>query len=269
MRFPLTLKDNNQLQSGQSFGTGLLSQFDPIWPTNNNVWSDSYGNTLNGTSPVIGVNPSLSLPQTLLSANTASANIPFQYRSGTLTGSYPRFTACIWFLATALPASFYGLLSQNSSTNGFTLLWSQSSGKLEIWTAAGSFTGTPGTTVLATNTWYCGVGVYDGTNRLVYLNGVQEATAVASFTAVTSPAMVIGGDPTNAGRGLTGWISRSRFYSRALSAEEINAMYYSDLQSIFGTPEELMPPWAIPVAAPASNVAWFVNSNALVQGVAS
>lgn len=79
-------------------------------------------------------------------------------------------------------------------------------------------------TVLASNTWYHVTAVYDGVNASLYLNGTLQLSTPYSgaLTPNTSP-LIIGADQTSGSR-LQGDINDLRFYSRALSAAEINML---------------------------------------------
>lgn len=243
--------------------------------TLNGAFPDKYGNRVGVVvSGGIYVNPVPPgpLPSSLyafLNNRSVSTNAGLQYNTGTVTGNYSRFTTMLWFYLNSLPAggAFYALSAQDTSTNGFGFLIGGTSQKLELWTAAGSFTGTTGTTVLSTATWYHAAALYDGTNRTFYLNGAQEGTAAASFTATTTNGWGIGQDPANTTRSLDGYTADPRFFSRALNVEEINSIM---LSAYLPEEEELAPPWAIPVAPPPVTFSpGWVNANTAVQGVAT
>lgn len=209
-------------------GANLVSQIDFTYPQDSTNIIDCFGNRLNPTVCLYNDGQPAAHGKHVWSIDLRDSGIAF--RDGTLT-SYSRFTCLAWFITPSLPAAgtydcFFG---QNSATNGWALLLGGTSGKMELWTAAGSFTGTTATTAISTNTWYHIAAQYDGTNRKAFLNGAQDASAAASMTAVSSPVLAIGADPTNVGRTLPAGARCAdfRFYSRALSLEEIKSIYLS------------------------------------------
>src|SRR3990167_453699 len=77
-----------------------------------------------------------------------------------------------------------------------------------------------------TSKWYHVVGIYDGTNIKLYVNGALDATAAGSGsinTDATTP-FLIGKYTTNT---IFGLIDEVRIYNRALSAGEVAALYNS------------------------------------------
>lgn len=87
--------------------------------------------------------------------------------------------------------------------------------------------------------WYHVVATWDGSNIRVYVNGVQEAaTACGSPDTSANPFDVNFGRSGNAGgSGFVYWNGRLadiRFYSRAITAEEVNVLYNSAF-----TPEQI------------------------------
>ena len=74
--------------------------------------------------------------------------------------------------------------------------------------------------------WSHVVGVYDGGNINIYLNGVFVTQTAASATSKTNTfAKVIGSDDTAASRTYKDQIAQPRIYNRALTAEEVERNY--------------------------------------------
>jgi hypothetical protein len=77
--------------------------------------------------------------------------------------------------------------------------------------------------------WYHVVATYDGANRKIYVNGVEEATA--SFTKTpqtTDENIAIGrwlGQAVGGTNTFFGPIAQPRIYNRALTAEEVQRNY--------------------------------------------
>ncbi|MFA5795455.1 MAG: DUF2341 domain-containing protein [Candidatus Brocadiia bacterium] len=104
-----------------------------------------------------------------------------------------------------------------------------------------------GNTVLQPNTWYYVVGLYDGTNLKVYLNGIEDGSNnvgamtinyTANGSAGPNPStLYIGAQHNNTNSGATtavdlaglfdGVIDEVRIYNRVLTASEISLRYNS------------------------------------------
>lgn len=79
---------------------------------------------------------------------------------------------------------------------------------------------------VAQNTWTHLVGVYDGTNVLLYVNGALAGSAAATGTVATNSLPWTIGKTAGAASGyFTGNIDEVKIYSRALSANEVSAEY--------------------------------------------
>ena len=86
--------------------------------------------------------------------------------------------------------------------------------------------------VVSYNSWHYVVGVFDGTNVLVYVDGVKftgSATA-GPIDGHSSADLIIGTDSVSASYTFNGTIDEVRIYNRALTADEIQMSYYSNLQ---------------------------------------
>lgn len=89
-----------------------------------------------------------------------------------------------------------------------------------------------GTTTLAPATWYHLAGVYDGPSATldVYVNGLKEAgnltgSATIPGTIYPPPSCVFLGATGNQNNLLQGALDEARVYDRALSSDEIKALY--------------------------------------------
>lgn len=94
------------------------------------------------------------------------------------------------------------------------------------------YDGAPKTTsapasALALNTWYHLVGTADGTTIKLYINGVLSGTALAgnSFTGYTVPNFFIRGYSSSITSKISEDIDDVRVYNRALSGNEVSALY--------------------------------------------
>jgi hypothetical protein len=82
------------------------------------------------------------------------------------------------------------------------------------------------------NTWYHITFTFDGSTFKIYVNGVLENSVVHTGTMTSVTGYDIGGSP-----GLTsfpGLIDEVRIYNRALSAEEIQALYQAKARLDYG-----------------------------------
>jgi len=84
-----------------------------------------------------------------------------------------------------------------------------------------------GNTILTTNTWYHIVGVYDETNLIVYLNGVNDGNLTWTANPPSNNLNVYIGQRSdlNSNYDFNGTIDEVRIYNRALSAEEIKKSF--------------------------------------------
>ncbi|MHC4706700.1 MAG: LamG-like jellyroll fold domain-containing protein, partial [Planctomycetota bacterium] len=77
--------------------------------------------------------------------------------------------------------------------------------------------------------WHHVAAIYDGSDLLVYVDGkvmVQETIGdVKLFAAVEGAPLVIGARPPNLDRGFNGVVDDIRMYNKALSAEDVQALY--------------------------------------------
>ncbi len=109
----------------------------------------------------------------------------------------------------------YGLECGNDGNIGFYVF----SSNLQTWV------GTPGAP-LPLNTWTHVVGVYDGTNVSIYVNGILRGSAPLSGAIVPSPNdLQVGHDPSDTSRYFNGLIDEACFYSNTLSASQVQALF--------------------------------------------
>jgi len=86
--------------------------------------------------------------------------------------------------------------------------------------------------------WTHVVGVADGTNLNIYVNAVREGQSAYTAGSCENSQFSIGKDVTNNGTYLVGAVADARVYNRALTAEEIYALYVEEKPS-FGLGREL------------------------------
>lgn len=102
--------------------------------------------------------------------------------------------------------------------------------------ANGTITNCDGTTTLSTGTEYFVVGTSAGLSGTIYVNGVSDGTATATFSgARLRTGVYIGGRGSGAIAGFDGRVIECRIIDRALSASEVWALYQDSCQGYPGT----------------------------------
>lgn len=133
---------------------------------------------------------------------------------------------------------FFG--NMQSAGLGFELSEGSVSGKanLEFWVNIGGYKVPKAADAIEIGKWYHAVGVYDGKQVMLYLNGKMVASVAASGTvktpATASQKYVIGGDINSTGgieAPFTGSISLARIYSEPLSYIDIYRLANRELSS--------------------------------------
>ena len=88
-----------------------------------------------------------------------------------------------------------------------------------------------GKTTIVTGTWHHLVGVYDGSQLVLYLNGVtDDSVSVSGSVNYSTEPLYIGKSPTNSAF-TKGKIDDIRIYNRALNAIEVASLYNETLTS--------------------------------------
>ena len=98
------------------------------------------------------------------------------------------------------------------------------------WVAAAT-----GNTTIQNNQWYHTVGVYDGTNVYIYVNGTLDvsASSTGALRSTPSDSVLVGFFSGSATHYLTGKIPFARLYNKALSSTEI-LQNYNALKGRYG-----------------------------------
>lgn len=196
--------------------------------------TDSSGNGYNGTK--VG------------SANTTSTA---KYgRAGILNGSSdyvligdmpdnPNFTLMAWVNVVTFRGYLekHGIFGNVAGGPGYNILrvdgLSASTGRVVAGYLAtdSTYPDCYGTTTLQTNTWYHLASTYDGAELKVYVNGVLDKTTSTTKPLSTGVCEVaIGIDYSTASRYFNGKIDDAAIFDKALSADEILAIYNSGVQ---------------------------------------
>lgn len=113
-------------------------------------------------------------------------------------------------------------------------------------------------TTLSVNTLYHFAFVFDGTDKAIYIDGVEDVSGTYSHGTVGSDThLSIGSSTWSTSQGMTGRLEDVRVYDRALSAQEIEAIYTArGRDSII---EGLVHWWKLDEGAPSANVTSIVD----------
>jgi hypothetical protein len=132
-------------------------------------------------------------------------------------------TFCCWLNATGdAPGSFRWAISYGTAANSqSTFIGIQLGTQLVIggYNPSYDLTGPN----ISLNVWYHVVGVYDGTTLYMYLNGYLYTSAARAWNTVQGNFQI--GRQTNGGEYWNGKVGEAQIYNRALSANEVLALY--------------------------------------------
>ena len=119
-------------------------------------------------------------------------------------------------------------------TNGWAFGLNTSTNKIDFYIANNGGFGVEdfSTQTISNNTWYNVVVTYNGSNKIIYINGVQDSTFASSVNGTTTTTWSIGARNTGV-RNFQGNIPQVSIYNRALSAAEV-AQNFSALRGRFG-----------------------------------
>ena len=152
-------------------------------------------------------------------------------------GSESAMTVSIWANADAWPGTgFDALVAQNENsgtTTIFEIVYVGSNGRIKAAIKTSSGTASAATQAPAATEWHHYAFTYDGSNLKLYVDGVLRKTTAHSGTLSSSTNIVTIGTkwsnniyPTGiASIHFNGKLDDARFYDRALSEEEIGALY--------------------------------------------
>ena len=179
--------------------------------------------TLNGGTFSFSANTTRGKIGRALNFNGSTDYIELPYSSDLNTS---KFTCSLW--ARVLGGANYRspLTSRNSSNCGY-IFYVSTANVWEFWTYNGlTFSACIGSSV-SMGVWTFLVGVYDGTNRIFYINGQQVDSDAVTFAPNTSAPLRIGAGATEGTRDFlfNGDIDDVRIYNRVLSSAEIQEIY--------------------------------------------
>ncbi len=89
-------------------------------------------------------------------------------------------------------------------------------------------------TTVTTNTWRHVALVYDGANKIIYIDGVEDArVASAGAINVSTYSLYIGANSQQANRNLTGVVDDVRIYNKALLPADIQLLMRIDMKKVW------------------------------------
>lgn len=165
-------------------------------------------------------------------------------------------TISAWIKRATDTAYFEGIVSKwIAAQQYFFVVWSDD--KLSLYVHTGSAVGVLSTSTIALNRWTHVVGVYNGIDLRLYIDGILNCTPVECTGALTSRAndLFLGTGSTTTDQLFNGQISDILIYNRALSPSEIALLYIEPFCMFEREPIELWvgsvgagaPPAGIPI----------------------
>ena len=145
--------------------------------------------------------------------------------------NFDNLTISAWMKPTVKPGGWTGSIGiqQDGGTNGKVFSISNYAGNFSVHTDNGSGWVTTQSEALPLNQWsHCVATLTNGTNLKMYINGELVKTATINYntaTVLSDTRIAIGVDLPGDDEKYTGSYSDARFYSTALSAEDILKLY--------------------------------------------
>lgn len=138
-----------------------------------------------------------------------------------LTGS---FTISTWIYPEGFGGGSLGrIVDKGGVTEGYYISLDDSSNNVKYASQSGAFWSSANSVTL--NTWQLVSVVFDGTNVIIYVNGVSKGTdTIGAPTSSPSNIFTIGNRSTS-DRAFDGFIDEVRIYNRALTTAEITDLY--------------------------------------------
>jgi hypothetical protein len=156
--------------------------------------------------------------------NGTSQDAAVPYSAALNTGA---FSVEAWLYPTGGAGTYRGLMASRAYPQGW-VLYVGGSNDLEIWINSGSGMVSIGGGSAPLNTWTHVVATFDGTNAVLYVNGVQVGSgsiAAGSYTPQNSRALEIGQGEPGSGLYFPGRVDEAAVYNHALSTTQVQTHY--------------------------------------------
>lgn len=212
------------------------------WPFDDGTATDNSGSayygTLTNAPSVVGASP------LLLRGKPGNHGLAFNGTSSYVVGSRaltnPLVTISAWVKINGNSASNRTIAGYvngfNNSTGDKVLAVAATTGIVKWFVFAGSNVTVTGTKVVTDNQWHHIVGVANGTNAILYIDGVSDGSAAAgaTFTSYTVPNIFVAAPQGsgNPGTYLACSVFDFRVYNRGLLPGEVNDLYNRGLVSV-------------------------------------
>jgi len=188
------------------------------------------GDLRGGHPGTYAYNPSLAQPGALFNDSATSVGfdgtsqfvqIPSDASTNTAT-----FSAEVWVRPTGGNGTYRGVITDRFYPRGYNL-YLGGSGAWEFWINSGSGMAVIGGGSSTLNAWHHVVGTFDGSNAILYVNGVQVAsTAVSSgYQSQAQAPIVIGQADSGNNFYFPGQLQEAAIYSTALSTTQVQHHY--------------------------------------------
>lgn len=141
-------------------------------------------------------------------------------------------TLSAWFRANDIAGQIIPpIVKKADASAGYSLEIDNTTSQLRFYVfVGGAWRSSPASAAIATGKWYHAVGVYDGSNIRLYIDGQEVSPPTSQTGSITAAINLfnIGRDPANTTRLWDGLIDDVRIYNRALSADEVWKLYNSN-----------------------------------------
>ena len=143
----------------------------------------------------------------------------------TITGD---ITVMCWIKVAAFTKTWETILGKGDDS--YRMSRGPSDGDSIHFGASGTGTNLDANTEVTTDTWRHVAAVYDGTNKIVYIDGAEDARLASTGPIDTSSYnLFIGANSQQVGRNLTGLVDDVRIYNRVLTLDEIKQAMRGEL----------------------------------------